>query len=293
MKASKWLDLVTLLLLIVGICGEASAGVPIGVQIGSTTLPAGQDCVIIGDVGGTTYPISGGGNITIQPAAPGGVQGQCSTVASVQAIDGNNDNLYLTNAKITTDTAFSSDYLISFWGTFAPPPATGVDPNNPNVIYTVQLSSGGTLINSANGQGAATAVVKLRGKVEYPVGSGNWWQITTAQLQKTISGTSYTFFSPPYDHLTAVYPAQLTDNRVIKGEFSFRMPQKTDVLTISNVNNIIIQGAASAGPPTEIGCECAPTPYSSLSWLCRWLGWGCPDCTMMDLPTPPVLKNVQ
>ena len=282
MRVSKCLGAGALLLLTSGLFGQTYAAVPIGVKIGSTTLPAGQDCVIIGEVAGTTYPISGGGTITIKPAT-GGTAGICNTLARIEADDSSNDILILRNAGITTSNVIGSDYLISFWGTFAPPPITGTNPN-PNVTYQVKLTSGGTLKNGING--ATGAVVKLRGKVEYAPGSGNWWQITTVQLQKTITGSSYTFFTPPGDKLSAVYPPPLTNNRVVKGEFSFTMPQVTDVLTISDTNFISVQGSPSAEEPSEVGCECEPTPLEKLGWFCRIFGIGCDVCTTDDTPTP-------
>jgi hypothetical protein len=104
---------------------------------------------------------------------------------------------------------------------------------------------------------------------------------------------SFTFFTPPFDKLSAVYPSSITGNRVVKGEFSFTMPQANDVLTISNTNFISVQGTASAEPPSEVGCECAPMPIKSLGWLCRVLAWGCPVCGTEDDPTPNQFLKIE
>ena len=261
------------------------------------------------DISGS-YP----SGITIAPYDTSG--GACSSTARLNCarVEGNdttNDIFSFKNLKITFTQTVSS-YTLQAIGTFQPGPVTSTNPLQ-DVTYqlSLPLTLPGTLKRGASG--AATDTVYARGEVRYPSSTGSWWWVGDADLSKTISLTSYTFYSSTLSKnwgssndlsnardlrltlwFTRTNTSGQTDTLIIPGNQDADLPLQLLGTTAQiggspkpiDAKNLPQVESSAQGILGQDGVDARPCREDT-NWWCKWHGIACPLGGVREGGCPP------
>ncbi len=221
--------------------------VPLGMDIDGNPL-LGSDCLPIAAAEtqfGNIKIAPNGGHARLVAGTPTSGQTTCAGVATTNSAD---DTLRLVTLTIkpANAAALNVEHRIAFWGTFTASPSAAP----PSVWYKLYGFNIGDVKRGAIG--AYNDSVRARAWVD-PQNNGQWVQITSSDLLKTITATQFTYYNSP-GYLNQEFTT-LADPRGLMVEFFFKFQQTTDVLKVG-VAGILLQNAAPGGPCRDDDDKC-------------------------------------
>lgn len=192
--------------------------------------------------------------------------------AQVVAVDGNEDQIYLENAKIIANSDCSNSTSgcgdIAFWATFsAPPTATTV-----NVTFTRSTSNGQILRTTTTA--ATTDWFKIDSWVQDGTGPltevWGWDKKTVTCVTPVSTCAPFGFPSRSQDWT----PPQLTADRQMKMEFWFYQQKANDWIQFNNVQLATTGGGGGPRPDSIKG-----------DGTSHGVEGGCPPCLIRTMPS--------